>query len=121
MNRVALSESLQEEGWLGACQLPEGHADCVQTNVVTVTTQGNGTSGNETSEVTSEVTCLVEAESLAANASCPVGSTCTYGCGGFQRRGTQWQLWLQFVITEHVVLLMRIVILSIAPSMPKYA
>ena len=60
-------------------------------------------------------------ESLAANASCPVGSTCTYGCGGFQRRGTQWQLWLQFVITEHVVLLMRIVILSIAPSMPKYA
>ena len=121
VNRVALSESLQEEGWLGACQLPEGHADCVET-VVTVTTQGNETSGSWTSEeVTSEVTCLVEADSLAANASCPAGSTCTYGCGGFQRRGTQWQLWLQFVITEHVVLLMRIVILSIAPSMPKYA
>ena len=36
------------------------------------------------------------------------------------KRGEQWTLWLQFVITEHCVLLMRVMILAVAPSMPKW-
>lgn len=39
---------------------------------------------------------------------------------GFLLRTKQWQLWLRFVLTEHCVLLMRVVMLSLAPSMPKW-
>jgi hypothetical protein len=51
---------------------------------------------------------------------CPEGDTCHYGCQGLMKRGEQWSLWLQFVITEHCVLLLRVVILAVAPSMPKW-
>ncbi len=51
---------------------------------------------------------------------CPEGDTCHYGCNGLMKRGEQWTLWLQFVITEHCVLLMRVMILAVAPSMPKW-
>ena len=39
---------------------------------------------------------------------------------GFFDRTKQWQLWLQFAITEHCVLMMRVVILSLAPSFPRW-
>ena len=51
---------------------------------------------------------------------CPEGAECSYGCGGFNERTQQWVLWLQFVITEHAVLMLRVVILSVSPSMPKW-
>ena len=73
-----------------------------------------------------------------------------YGCSGFLNRSQEWQLWLQFAITgaqpqqqtrcapwcvppsadspmpcvspraEHAILLLRVIILSLAPSMPKW-
>jgi len=51
---------------------------------------------------------------------CPDGATCKYGCDGFNQRTQQWILWLQFVLTEHGVLILRVIILSVAPSMPKW-
>jgi hypothetical protein len=39
---------------------------------------------------------------------------------GLLLRAQQWQLWLRFVLTEHCVLLMRVLILSLAPSMPRW-
>ena len=51
---------------------------------------------------------------------CPDGAECSYGCSGFTQRTHQWVLWLQFVLTEHAVLMLRVVILSVSPSMPKW-
>jgi hypothetical protein len=49
-----------------------------------------------------------------------VPETCNYGCNGLMKRGEQWALWLQFSITEHCVLLLRVIILAVLPSMPKW-
>eukprot|EP01051_Picozoa_sp_SAG22_P008357 SAG22_NODE_632_length_8376_cov_4.201160_6_plen_317_part_00 len=39
---------------------------------------------------------------------------------GFLERGQQWKLWSRFFIVEHCVLLLRVIILTISPSMPKW-
>jgi hypothetical protein len=39
---------------------------------------------------------------------------------GFLDRTTRWPLWLRFVITEHCVLAMRVIILSVSPTMPNW-
>eukprot|EP01048_Picozoa_sp_COSAG05_P022949 COSAG05_NODE_4778_length_1376_cov_2240.562255_2_plen_126_part_00 len=39
---------------------------------------------------------------------------------GFLDRTRQWQLWLRFALTEHCVLMMRVIILSLSPSFPRW-
>eukprot|EP01052_Picozoa_sp_SAG31_P032663 SAG31_NODE_3603_length_4080_cov_2.228586_2_plen_461_part_00 len=39
---------------------------------------------------------------------------------GFIERTKQWILWSRFFVVEHLVLLMRVVILSISPSSPRW-
>eukprot|EP01043_Picozoa_sp_COSAG02_P074478 COSAG02_NODE_14926_length_1223_cov_0.905694_3_plen_65_part_01 len=39
---------------------------------------------------------------------------------GFLDRTPQWQLWLRFALTEHCVLMMRVIILSLSPSFPRW-
>ena len=59
-------------------------------------------------------------DEFPSDAVCPEGDTCTYGCNGLLRRSEQWHLWFQFAVTEHCVLLLRVIILALAPSMPKW-
>jgi hypothetical protein len=39
---------------------------------------------------------------------------------GFLDRTNEWRLWARFVLTEHCVLFMRVVILSLAPEEPRW-
>eukprot|EP01043_Picozoa_sp_COSAG02_P026908 COSAG02_NODE_1564_length_11912_cov_7.524676_2_plen_1114_part_00 len=39
---------------------------------------------------------------------------------GFLDRARQWPLWLRFVVTEHCVLAMRVIILTVSPTMPNW-
>ena len=37
----------------------------------------------------------------------------------FLERGKQWQLWASFMVVEHTVLLLRVLVLVISPVEPK--